>query len=73
MPSLTITMRADSAEHPSSGYLEHYMGQDALVTGRRNVRPSIQMAAAQIFGGECAKHILFYSVLNGENSAEEYE
>lgn len=55
VPSLTITMRAESAEHPSCGYLEHYMGQDALVMGKHNFRPSIRMAADQLFGGEWGK------------------
>lgn len=57
IPSLTVTMRADSAEHPTSGYLEHYMGEDALVMGRRSIRPSIRMAADQLFGGEWGKAI----------------
>lgn len=50
--SVTLTVRLDKPKQALSGYLERYMGNEALVMGGHTIRPSIKMAAEQLFGGE---------------------
>lgn len=68
-PVVHLTMRADNPEEPFCGYLEKYLGKDALTVGQRNIRPSIRMLTNYLTeddGKDCLNQLVRCNILSSK-------